>query len=372
MKRVSGLSLIQKREGAMRESGIELLRIILMLQVVFLHICDYGEYSVYPPDKGGVDCLVYWIMMFMSRTTVYVYIALTGYFSVSSKSNQSLRSVLQKVKKIYLPMLFFSITIPLIMWGTGQEAFSLSDLISAFLPVLSRTWYFMTLYIIVLILSPFVNRCINNLSKREYTVLIAILFFIFCIWDMLANLPPIDEVINLEKVIDTDSGKSLYGVLFMYILGGYLRLNVKSYDKPRLIYLIAFVALALLNTALVYIIPDYTKVVFYNDNPISVIQGVCLVLFFRDLRFKSRVVNHIAALNLGVYMIHEHPMVRDFIWDKVFGFTQEEAFYTSFPLYVFEALGICLLVFTVSAVLEQVRRGLWAAAGRLRRCGLRQ
>ena len=97
MKRVSGLSLIQKREGAMRESGIELLRIILMLQVVFLHICDYGEYSVYPPDKGGVDCLVYWIMMFMSRTTVYVYIALTGYFSVSSKSNQSLRSVLQNL-----------------------------------------------------------------------------------------------------------------------------------------------------------------------------------------------------------------------------------------------------------------------------------
>lgn len=351
----------------MRESGIELLRIILMLQVVFLHLGRYGEYSTHAIDIGGIETFVYYVMMFMSRTSVYVYIVLVGYFCVSSKSNQNLRSVMQKVKKMYLPMLFFSLVIPVIMWGTGQEEFSVTELIKAFLPLLSRTWYFMTLYIIVLVLSPFINRCLNNLSKREYTFLVGLLFFILSIWNMVANMEPLDEIFNVSSVVDTQDGKSLYGFVFMYILGGYLRKFVKSYERPRLRYLAVFFALAVANSLMVYLIPHYKDVVYANDNPLCVIQGVCLLLFFHDIKFKSRVVNHIAILNLGVYMIHEHPMVREFIWNKVFAFTHNEAFYSSFPLYVFEGLGICLVIFTACALLEQVRRGLFALPGIIRR-----
>ena len=36
------MSLLKQKSDNMRESGIELLRIILMFQVVFLHICSYG------------------------------------------------------------------------------------------------------------------------------------------------------------------------------------------------------------------------------------------------------------------------------------------------------------------------------------------
>ena len=35
-------AVVQKK---VRESGIELLRIILMLQVIFLHVCTKGQYS---------------------------------------------------------------------------------------------------------------------------------------------------------------------------------------------------------------------------------------------------------------------------------------------------------------------------------------
>lgn len=356
------MSLLKQKTDNMRESGIELLRIILMFQVVFLHICSYGGYYHHVTAFGDFQTFLYWLMMFLSRTPVYVYIVILGYFSVSSKSNQSIRSVLPKIKKMYIPMLFFSLTIPAVMLSTGAAPVKPETIISAFFPVLSRTWSFMTLYLIVILLSPFVNRCLNSISKKEFTILIGILFFIFSVWNMLGHLPNVKNVISVAGVINTDGGKGLYGYLFMYILGAYIRLHIKKHDKAKWRYLAVFAGIAVVNTVLVLLIPQYIDASMFNDNPGSVIQGACLLLFFRDLKFKSRAVNHIALLNLGVYMIHEHPLMRNFIWNNLFSFTNDDSFYTVFPLYVFEALGICALVFISCAVIEQLRRGLFALA----------
>ena len=354
------MSLLKQRSGNMRESGIELLRIILMFQVVFLHICSYGGYTEHLSSIGGVQGAAYWFMMFLSRTPVYVYIVILGYFSVCSKSNQSIKGILPKIKKMYAPMLFFSLAIPAVTMSTGLAEPSTAAVIKSFFPVLSRTWSFMTLYLIVILLSPFVNKCLNNISRKEFRILLGILFFIFSVWNMFAHLSPINSVISLNGVVNTGDGKGLYGYLFMYILGAYIRLHIPKQEKARWRYLAIFVALAVINTVLVFIIPGYNITVFFNDNPISVIQGACLLLFFRDLKFKSRVVNHIALLNLGVYMIHEHPIIRSLIWDKLFAFTGEAEFYSQFPIYVIKAFLVCAVIFISCAIIEQLRRGLFA------------
>lgn len=356
------MSLLKQKSGNMRESGIELLRIILMFQVVFLHICSYGGYYHHVYKFGDFQTWLYWFMMFLSRTPVYVYIVILGYFSISSKSNQSIKGVLPKIKKMYIPMLFFSLTIPTVLMSTGAAEVTPENIIRAFFPVLSRTWSFMTLYLVVILLSPFVNRCLNNISKKEFTILLGILFFIFSVWNMLGHLPNVNKVISVSNIVNTDGGKGLYGYLFMYILGAYIRLYVKKHDKAKWRYLAVFAGLALINTVLVVLIPQYIYASMFNDNPASVIQGVCLLLFFRDLKFKSRIVNHIALLNLGIYMIHEHPLMRSFIWKNLLWFTNDDSFYTVFPLYVFEAIGICALVFISCAIIEQLRRGLFAIA----------
>lgn len=342
-----------------RESGIELLRILMMLQVIFLHVSDYGKYTDMGRNHlGTIDSAVYWMLWLMSRCPVYVYIVIFGYFSVTS--NKTMGSIKSKILRTYLPMLFYSVTLPFLGAAIGLWELTPEQMISAFLPVLSGTWYFMTLYLIVLILSPFINRCLTNLQKKEYTILVLILFAMFSIWTMLEGIAPIDRVLNLNKIFLTDDGKGLYGFIYMYILGGYLRLHIKSYDKAKLRFLVAFVGLAVVNTALVYFIPPYREVVAYNDNPISVIQGVCLVLFFRDLKFKSKIINYIAAFNLGVYMIHEQPFVREFIWDKVFPMTQHTAFYdVAIPIYLAKIALICVIIYAVCACIDQIRQWIF-------------
>lgn len=363
------MSLIKQNNSRMRKSGIELLRIILMLQVVFLHVCDYGGFTKNMQDIGLFPTAFFWLVFYSSRTPVYVYMLLLGYFSVSSLSSQTLSGIIPKVKKTYLPMLFYSLVIPAVVWLSGITTFDITELIKAFLPVLSRLWPFMTLYLVVVILSPFLNRCLNNLSKKEFAVLIGILFFIFSIWNMFGNLSPVNNVIGVDKVVNTEGGKSLYGYVFMYILGAFVRLHVKRYDRAKLRFLAVFFGLAAVNTALIYIIPDYKDVSMFNDNPISVIQGVCLLLYFRDLKFRSRAINHIALMNLGVYMIHEHPMMRSILWNEdtgVFKFFHDSSFYTNIPVCFLAAVGVCVAVYIACSVIEQCRRRLFEQVRTLR------
>lgn len=345
---------IQTSRKPVRESGIELLRIFMMLQVIFLHVCskNMGMYTTVANDLGGSQLLLYQFFYFMSRCPVYVFIMISGYFSVTG--NKTLSAIRPKIAKTYLPMLFYAIAIPYVGWACQLWTPSTTQMVRAFFPAVNRTWYFMTLYLLVLIFSPFLNRCLTNLTKREYTALVGILLFLFSIMTILVKVDGVDQVVGLSKIISTEGGKGLYGFLFMYILGGYLRLHVKPYNRAKLRFLFAFLVLGCINIALIYAVPGYKGAAGNNDNLFAVLQGVCLVLFFRDLKFKSRIINYIAGSCLGVYMIHEHPLVRKFIWGTLFPMTRKATFYSTwyFPLKI---LAIMCIIFVGCALIDQVR-----------------
>ncbi len=349
------MTTLQKtNQKPVRESGIELLRIFMMMQVIFLHVCssNMGMYTTVAKELGGNQLLLYQFFYYMSRCPVYVFLIISGYFSVTS--NKTLSSVWPKVRKTHLSMLFYGIAIPFVGWALQLWTPSATQMVRAFFPAVNRTWYFMTLYLLVLLLSPFINRCLVNLTKREYTCLVGILLALFSVMTILAEIDGVKNVVRLSQIISTEGGKGLYGFLFMYILGGYLRLHVKPCNRAKLRFLFAYLVLGIINIALLRTVPGYKSAATDNQNLFAVLQCVCLVLFFRDLKFKSRIINYIAASCLGVYMIHEHPMVRSVLWGTLFPVTRQASFYSSwyFPAKI---LLIILIIFFGCILLDQVR-----------------
>ena len=330
----------------------------MMLQVIFLHICLYGGYgSVAKNDLSSIHKAVFYLSHLSSRCPVYVYILIFGYFSVTS--NKTLDSIKGKALKIYLPMLFYSLFIPFIGKLLGFWQLSSLEKARAFFPFTSRIWYFMTLYLLVLILSPFLNKALTSLSKKEYTRLIVILFLMFSVWTVFAQLSQTGGIIRLNKIFD-ESGKNLHSFIYMYILGGYLRLHIPCRKKRRYIYLIIFASLTIINAALCYLVNSYSGISTQNNNPFVVLQCVCLMLFFRSLNFKSRVINYIATVNLGVYMIHEQFLMRNKLWHDWCGFLSNKSFYVSWA-YPIKIILICLTVFTICGIIEIVR--VWLFKG---------
>ena len=157
----------------------------------------------------------------------------------------------------------------------------------------------------------------------------------------------------------------------MYLLGGFLRKHhifkkhedasdTSIWQKPWP-YLIGFIGLGLLNVLLVYIYPNdsIVSIVGYNDNPLAVLQCICIFRTFEKMDLSKyekigTVINYISAGNLGIYMIHEHPIIRPFIWHKILHMDNPD-FYSS-KIYLLKFVVIILLVYSVCWIIDWFRR----------------
>lgn len=336
-----------------RESGIELLRIILMIQIVFLHISEYGGYAKMAMNLGGKTKFIYIAVWLLCRCPVPLLIVLTGYFMVGKE--YSWKQILPKWNRQHLSMWFYAIVITFGYSFLQQRGIVICEEVgiltpeqktAAFFPFLNRTWFFMTNYLLVLFLAPFLNRCLNGLSRGDYTILVAGLFFVFTIWTSLTQIEPIRQVVSLKKIVVNESGKSLYMFLFLYILGGYVRQCIKNQSGVGILGFLCFGVLWGLNLYLVYHAEWYQPIWRNSDNPIVILQCVCLLLAFSNLHFSSGIINWISKNNMGVYLIHEHYIMRGIIWSS-FPFLSEKQFYQ----HNFRAAaiigGICIGVYLV-------------------------
>ncbi len=350
-----------------RESGIELLRIILMLQVIYLHVSNFGEVATISRDIGGYQEVFFWINMLICRSPVYIFMLISGYFSVTSKEN--MRTIWKKAAKVYAPMIFYSIVITTVLGATGL-AETYGNIIRSFIPLTSGTWYFMSVYLLVLILSPVVNLALNKLSKHDFKILLGVLFVLFSLWQVLAHVPVIADFVRINSILETTKGRGLDGFLFMYIIGAYLRLHTKREEKIAWKYLGLFFAVIAYDFACIYLLEGvpflegFLRVINFNNNPSSILQGIFLLMFFRTIRFKSRVINFISTHNLGVYMIHEHWLMRSLIWDKIFLFTQNVAFYSS-PLFIIEIYGIIVAIYISCTLIDIIRAFIFDGVAKL-------
>ncbi len=352
-----------------RNSSIELLRILMMMQIIFLHISDYGDYTDIAKALGGHTELAYWIIWLMCRCPVYVFIIIMGYFLSTSKPEFNVKRIL----KCYLPMYFYSVAIPVIYGIIKPGVVTKEQYLKVFVPFLSRTWYFMTLYLLVLVLSPFLNRMVKGLDRKNFLILIGICFCLFSIWQPISMLEPFEGIIGIKKILSTQGGKSLYDFIYMYLLGAYLRKYhlFRTHDNTPdgsiwnnpLPYLLGFLLLGMVNVFLVYTYPDVgiEDVIGYNDNPLVVLQCVCIFRTFEKLdltKFEKagRVINYISAGNLGIYMIHEHPLIRTLIWEEIFN-TDKISFYWEGD-YLLKFILIILVVYAVCWTIDWIRRML--------------
>ena len=330
-----------------------------MVQIIFLHLFQYGgiHKAIYLKDNPSAAFIVDF-MWCLSRTPVDVFVMISGYFLITSKSD--IHSALQRCKKPYEGMLCYSLIIGIIFFIIMPELFIPAEVIKTLLPFFSRTWYFLDNYIIILLISPFLDKMLVALSKKEYLFFAGIVFLVMSVWSTLGKIDVISDVVNTSKVTDNYYGKSLGGFLTMYIIGGYIHLHIKddhiSVFKKRMCYLLLFFGMCILDFTLYSIFPEYKKVYGMFNNPLVIIESVVLILFFRSLTFSSNVINTLASTTLGVYIIHEHPYIRKWLW-ATFNM-QNPSFYQNLS-YIPLSVLVCLAVFSGCSLIELIRMKLF-------------
>lgn len=190
--------------AGVRQSNIELLRILAMFLVLTIHAllsCDGVTLESFNSDP--LNAITKTIIKSLSEVCVNVFILISGWFGIKSSLKGFLSFAFQ--------CLYFTFGIYLIMIVTGNANLTVGGIRTCLFLTPPHYW-FIPAYAALYILSPILNSFIDKASKTTFrNTLIA--FFIFqTIWGWTGS----------AKFVEF--GLSTFSFIGLYLLARYLRL----------------------------------------------------------------------------------------------------------------------------------------------------
>ena len=287
--------------GKQRESNFELLRILLMIAIPLYHLMLYGGMNNLPFNKLTIPSLL--ICSGGAIVADYAFMSLSAYFLINGRG----RAVISRFFVILFQVIFiYAIKMSILRVGlkiTGENA-----LFEAFL--VKGSWWFIYVYLIVLLIYPFLNKLISQL-KLEYLRLICILLGGWFIFNGI--------VYNANLLNDFVS------FIFVYFVIGYLnRTNYEKYlcfnikNKNMILiyvigYLITFVCCLGIKWYGSFINNDFASEIVRNIigrySFIQFIMGIAVFLLFKNVSIKrNKWINNLAKNTFYVFLLHETVM----------------------------------------------------------------
>lgn len=283
-----------------RESNFELLRIMAILMIISLHYLNFGgALSIH--DIGSKHYYISHLLESFFIIAVNLFVLITGYFNVNTKK-------VKISKLLQLPFLGYLYgTIFLILSIILEiDRISFKSIIKYVQPFLDGGYWFIKIYIILQVISPFLNILLNTLTKKSYQVLLGIMIIFFSLWPSFALFPP-----------NNDAGYGIISFSILYSIGYYLKKHYKV-DRIKWVYL-TFYILCMLGTYLWNILQPIVRLdtAWMYNFPLNILGAVFLFLFFSRVNTKSKVINYISTYTFPIYLIHFNPFIIELVFKRI-------------------------------------------------------
>lgn len=294
-----------------RDSSIELLRIIAMIMIVSCHFASHGGFSF--DIKSLSAPRLWWNFIEMGGDLgVDIFVLISGYFLVTSKGNVF---NLNRILKFWGQVFVYSIAIYFIFGVIGIQEFGLASSIKALFPITFNSWWFASTYFVLYLVHPFINMLLQRLDKKTYQTLIAMQLILWC-------LIPTFTSSNYQS-------NSLLWFVTLYSVAGYIRLfglNPRFTTKSYIGFSLLFSALRYLSCitlmALGTKIPFAAShsLLFYNQQSVlTFLSALSLFMVFEKWNIGYiKWINIVASATFGVYLIHDNDIIRNSLWHEIF------------------------------------------------------
>ena len=327
----------------MRNKGIDLSRIVLMVFITFHHIIviNYGLYST-PEILSSLDRSVLITFNSFLICSVNVFFLISGYFSIKPNS--------KKIISFVLYAFFYHFVTTMIGLVLGRVSIDFNTIKHIF--VQSENYWFIFVYCILYFISPCLNSLIAikaiNLSK-----LLVFVLFIGC-HNILFNNS------NLGWVL----GYSLCQAVCMYLIGSKLKEIPDDsilYKYSFTIYAIGCIILSFSSIVLFHFVPN-AKVLermFSYSNPIIVLNSICFFISFKKLiidKLPDRVLNTIRYLSkhsLAAYLILNGNWILSYIKEVV----PTNKFWFGFGINIILAIMLSIFAMIIDFLLKNIMGG---------------
>ena len=303
---------ISKLIGGQREQSIELLRIVLMTLIVFGHILGHGLGDTTIEMEGRTVSL---FPLYFYHVDAFVFIS--GYFGIHLKWKKFLLLIFKMI--VYS---FFAIGLAVLL--KPDMRMSISEIVHNVYPISACDWWFMSEYLFLMLLSPFINAGIEKLDKRQATILVSVLYLSW---------------FRCTSVL----------LLFIYILGRYLRkYPCTTLETNAVKIFVCTVAMFFFLDMIFRANGMYPEKLYNYMSPFAVVSAVALFYIFKRIHIEWQGVGVIASGTLAAYLITDHEFVRN-----IFCSTISNAVSNNILLFLPVALCVVLLCSCIDAMVTK-------------------
>lgn len=265
-----------------------------MLLINLWHIPMHFEESL-SAGSSATNTLMTYITYFIPFH-VNIFILIMGYFGGGNNCRNSL------IKNLLL-VYFYSVSLGIISLLLSEE-FNYQD---AFMPISSLTWWFMTMYTVMLLISPIIERFMQDCSRKTiYSILIGALF--------------VDLYLGHFRHVAGIYNGSFGTIHFvcMYLIGVWVRKEglslVRRLPWKRTCLLIFILcAIAIQYKAIAWL--SWVELAEYCS-PYSIVMSVLIFLLFANINVSESLRKPILFFSssaISVYLITGYPAILEIL-----------------------------------------------------------
>lgn len=315
-----------------RQSNIELLRIISMFMILCVHFT--GATFNLPAimkfhDIFSLNTTSKILMESFSIIGVNCFVLISGYFGIKPSIKGSINFILWCT--------FYSVIIYLIYAILKPEQYTLTDVGLSFAIFSHTDLWFIPAYFALYIISPIINNGLQNIDKKQYALLLIGLTFlnVYLGWFWKGNINP--------------TGYNVMQLIYIYIIGRYLRKFVSLHKKHRMKFIYAY-----LISFVLIIISTFTcksEMAFAYNSPFVISASISFFLVFTTLDFHNKFINSIAANAFAVYLIHKMPP----IWNTLKNFLYEITLNMDYFTFTIYWIIFIYMIFFTCIMIDKIR-----------------
>ena len=269
-----------------RDSNFELCRLVCMLYIVIYHLIIHVP-GVYENTMWGRP------LRTICHIGVVVFVMISGYYGIRRKWRRLL--------ELALTVCFYNVLGILIATLCFRQPFEVKSLLSVFFPVTNGGYWFITSYVVLYMIAPYINMVLEKLDKHEF--LVSLLVFTIVVWyggGIWSN--------------NIGHGRGIMAFILSYGIGFFIR-KFYSTETRKLAYwggqylIISFIIFAciaflpgIMSKAINYLSFGYNAIGLY-------IMSILFLLMFQNIKIKSKVINRSATSCLGIYLCHGNTNV---------------------------------------------------------------
>lgn len=321
---------MKKEEIKERQGNLEVLRIFCILTIILYHYFIWGGINV---DADIGNRIIGNIGMIMGKISSNAFILISGYFLFK------LSFKIQKVLKLMLEFLFYSILVNIVMVIITKDMSLMKYMYQSIFPLFFELHWFVVAYIGMYLMLPFIKKALIDISKRSYFTILIVLGIILSIFPSIIGF-------GYDTISNNVFGNVIF-FLYLAMIGGYIsKFNITIFKK-KIYDIILIIGIVLLFNS-----DDY----YFGVNSIWTLT-IAILIFDLFLKFNiknNKIISFFAPASLGILLLHDNKFFNQMMWKKIFD--TESYYYVTTGQFLIHIIICVSCIYLIGSVIDYARR----------------